>query len=91
MLWRFVRGDSSPAMFEQWVCTTPELELELGPNLYMQAISASYGKPDEADAVRREIESFLVSSRPAPCACLEMRDLQVLAMGHHERQLRTFV
>ncbi|MCE9635663.1 MAG: hypothetical protein K8T90_08160 [Planctomycetes bacterium] len=91
LLWRFVRGDTSPATFEQWVCTTPELEPELGPNLYMQAISASYGRADEVDAVRKEIESFLVTCRPAPCACLEMRDLQVLPMGQHERQLRTFV
>lgn len=88
-LWRFVRGDLSPRAFEQWVCTTPELEGELGPRLYMQAISAAYGNPDEVDAVRKEIESFLVTCRPAACACLEMRDLQVVPMGHHERQFRT--
>jgi hypothetical protein len=90
-LWRFVRGDTSPAEFEQWVCTTPELEAELGPRLYMRAISASYRDPYEIDAVRREIESFLATCRPAACACLEMRDLHVLPMGQHERYFRTFV
>jgi len=90
-LWRFVRGDTTPAAFEQWVCTTPALEAELGASLYLQAISAAYGKPDGVDEVRKEIESFLVTCRPAPCACLEMRDLQVLEMGDHERQLRTLV
>ena len=90
-LWRFVRGDTPPAAFEQWVCATPALESELGPALFMQAISASYGKPYEVDAVRRQIESFLVTCRAAPCACLEMRDLHVVMMGEHDRLFRTLV
>lgn len=90
-LWRFVRGDTSPRAFEQWVCTTPDLEGELGARLYMQAISAAYDHPDKVDAVRKEIESFLVTCRPAACACLEMRDLHVVMMGDHERLFRTLV
>lgn len=90
-LWRFVRGDTPAAEFEQWICTTPELEAELGPSLYMKAISASYRNPGEVDAVRAEIESFLVTCRPSACACLEMRNLDVVAMGRHERKLRTLV
>lgn len=88
-LWRFVRGDTPPRVFEQWVCTTPNIEGELGARLYMQATSAAYDHPDEVDAVRKEIESFLVTCCPAACACLEMRDLQVVPMGHHERRFRT--
>jgi hypothetical protein len=88
-LWRFVRGDMEPRTFEHRVCTTPTLESELGPGLYMRAISAAYGKPEEVDAVRNGVEAFLVTSRPAACACLEMRDLQVVPRGDHERQFRT--
>ena len=86
-LWKFVRGDTAPAAFEQWICTTPELEQVLGPRLYLQAISASYREHDEVDAVRAEIRTFLVTFRPAACACLEMRDLHVVMMGAHEHLL----
>jgi hypothetical protein len=88
-LWRFVRGDMPPAAFEQWTCTTPALESELGAPLYLQAISASYRDPYQIDSVKKAVESFLRTCRPAPCACLEMRDLQVVPMGEHERRLKT--
>src|SRR5262245_11694298 len=90
-LWRFIRGDISPAEFDAWVCTEPEAERALGPQLHLRAISASYGDPYQVDLVKSEIERFLRESVPARCACLEMRDLQVVPMGHHEPRFRTLV
>jgi hypothetical protein len=88
-LWRFVRGDLPPAAFDQWICTTPEVEQELGPDLHMRAISARYTDWDEIDAMKAAIESFLRASASALCACLEMRDLHVVMMGEHRRLFAT--
>jgi hypothetical protein len=87
MLWRFVRGDLPHAAFDLWICATPEVERELGPDLFVRAISARYADWDEIDAVKAAIESFLRASGPTRCACLEMRDLHVVMMGEHGRLL----
>jgi len=88
-LWRYVRGDLSPAAFEQWICAAPEAEQELGPDMYLRAISARCTDWDEIDAVKAAVGSFLRTSRPAACACLEMRDLHVVMMGRHARLFAT--
>lgn len=88
-LWRFARGDMPAGEFEDWVCGTGALERELGPDLYLRAISGGWRKPDDVDRMRAAVMAFLRSNCPSPCACLEMRDLQVVGMGHHDRQFRT--
>jgi hypothetical protein len=89
VLWRFVRGDMPAGAFEDWVCDTRESERELGPILYLRVISGDDRKPDDVDALRAAVEALLRNEGPAPCACLEMRDLHIVVMGHHDRLFAT--
>src|SRR5688572_24801350 len=88
-LWRFVRGDMDSGSFEDWVCATPALERDLGPDLYLRAISGGYRKPDDVDSLRGAVATLLRATCPSPCACLEMRDLHVVMMGEHDRLFAT--
>lgn len=84
-IWRFLRGDTSATAFERWICATPDAEAELGPELYLRTVSADFRDAHEVDAVRAALESFLRTSRPGPCACVEVRDTDVVEMTDQRR------
>jgi hypothetical protein len=80
-LWRFVRGDVPGTEFESWVYRETRLESELGGNLYLAAISTDFSKKGEVWGLRCALAPHARARSPSDCACLRLRDIDVVDMG----------
>jgi hypothetical protein len=86
-VWRFVRGDTTPAEFEQWAYSETTLEALLGPELYMRIISTDYRDRDAVWRVRGELEHFARAAAPMACECVALADTAVVDMANPGRAL----
>jgi hypothetical protein len=80
-LCRFIRGDLAPREFEAWICAEPLAEQRLGPELYLDTVSADFRSPDTVERLRGDLRKYARSNIPCDCRCIELPDLAVLPMG----------
>ena len=83
-LWMFVRGDTAVDAFEPTIYDDSELEALLGPQRYLDLISARFSDPEQVDKVRAELRGWLLEMSPLTCQCVTLPDLAVVDMGDHE-------
>jgi hypothetical protein len=88
-LWKFVRGDTPVEAFEPTIYDDSELEAWLGPQRYLDLISARFGDPEQVDAVRVGLRAFLSEMSPLKCECVTLPDLAVVDMGDHQAVFAT--
>lgn len=77
-LWAFVRGETAPKTFEQWIFDQADLEDPLGA-LHWELLSADYSDRDAVWHLRQALGSAL--DRYRLCGCPRVRDLSALDMG----------
>lgn len=80
-LWRFVRGETSPQVFEAWLYATSELESRLGHQAYGEAISTDFREAEAVWQLRVRLAEILRKSAQARCVCIRLRDLDLVDMG----------
>jgi hypothetical protein len=80
-LWRFVHGELAAPEFEQWVYRTPVLEPLLGPDRYLELISADFGGGPAQRELRKRICDWLDPTGGSRCACLDWRDREKIMLG----------
>ena len=82
-IWRFVRGDTGPREFEQWLyARTDELERRLGAQKALGVLSADYGASAAVADVRRTLRQVAEqASSSLPCRCVTLSNVAVVEMG----------
>ena len=82
-IWRFVRGDTEPREFEQWLyARTNELENCLGAQKALDVLSADYGASAAVADVRKILRAFAEqASSSLPCRCVTLANVAVVEMG----------
>jgi hypothetical protein len=81
-VWRFVRGDTTIADFEQWVyANNAEVELRLGRDRSLQVFSSSYRSSEAVAQVRGVFRAYALATQPLSCQCITLADLSVVDMG----------
>jgi hypothetical protein len=75
-LWAFVREDTPPNFLEQWLLANPELERELGSDLYQMLTKYRFGRRWELDDMRDILRARL---DPPICECDLVPDLAAIA------------
>ena len=89
-LWEFVRGDLAASEFECWLQADPNIEGDLGSELYMEALSADLSDKDQLWSIRNALARH-ARSRPGPsCFCIRLRDVEVVDMGHYRAPTPAF-
>lgn len=68
VLEQFLSGEMSAADFEQWFCTTPELEGILGARAYGELVAFDFKQPHAAHELFRLVRSIYEWARPARLA-----------------------
>ena len=83
---RFVRGDTEPREFEQWLyARTDELERRLGAQKALDVLSADYGTSGAVANVRKIMRAFVEhASSSLACRCVTLADVAVVEMGSPE-------
>ena len=80
-IWRFVRRDMSATDFEQWLYATPALEERLGPQFYLEAVSADFRDREQLYHLRERFEQFARGVTPRTCECVTLADFAVVPMA----------
>jgi hypothetical protein len=80
-LWKFVRGDSTAVEFERWVYGEPELEMELGKDLYLATISTNFSNKEAVWALRCALAAHARARSTVECLCIRLKDMDVVDMG----------
>ncbi len=80
-LWKWVRGDTPTVAFERWLYARPELERELGADLYHAAISTDFSSAEARRAVARSLADHARAHSSSACFCVRLKDLDVVDMG----------
>jgi hypothetical protein len=82
-MWRFVRGDTGPREFEQWLyARTDELENRLGNQKALDLLAADYGSAVAVASVRKILRAFAAqASLSLPCRCVTLANVTVVEMG----------
>lgn len=82
-IWRFVRGDTGPREFEQWLyARTDELEGRLGAQKALDVLSADYGASGAVADVRKSLREVVeLASSSLPCKCVTLSNVAVVEMG----------
>lgn len=80
-VWRFVRGDTAPKLFERWVCAHAEIEQAFGQNLYLDVISADYSDTQAVHELKARLGDWAHDLGPLACRCITLSDLSVVDMG----------
>lgn len=90
-IWRFVRGDTEPREFEQWLyARTNELENRLGAQKALDVLSADYGASAAVANVRKILLVFAAqASLSLSCRCVTLANVAVVEMGSPGDELRT--
>ena len=81
-IWRFLRGDMPVLEFEQWVYGEKTLESTLGPDLYLELISASFKSKDSAYQIKEMLRGFAEARDMSACRCIRVGRPGVIDMGH---------
>jgi hypothetical protein len=81
MLWKFVRGDLPASEFEMWLYSQPELELQLGKESYLAAISTDFSHGSEVWKLRCALAPLARAGTRVGCVCIRLRDVDVVDMG----------
>src|SRR5688572_1825411 len=80
-VWRFVRGDTPPDEFARWTYSHDALEPELGPDLYLEVISADLRDRETVFRLRQRLREWAEHASALPCRCLTLADRALLDMG----------
>lgn len=81
-VWRFVRGDTPVAEFEQWVyANSAEVEVRLGRQSSLQVFSASYQSSEAVAQVKEMFRAYALATQALSCQCITLSDLSVADMG----------
>ena len=89
-IWRFVRGDTEPREFEQWLYARPdELEGRLGAQKALDVLSADYGTSGAIEDVRKIMRAFAEQASSLPCRCVTLANVAVVEMGSPGDELGT--
>src|SRR4051794_9844278 len=88
-IWRFVRGDTKPRDFEQWVDYSPLLYEQLGEDLYQDLFSTDYGSRGDVVDLKERLCAWANEHRPSHCQCITLPDLTVVDMGEHDQVFET--
>ena len=81
-IWRFVRRDLRASKFEKWFYAEADLELLLGPELHLAALSTDFSNREAVRALRIALAAFARAHWPFDCLCIRLRDLDVVDMGY---------
>jgi len=68
VLEQFLAGEMSPADFEQWLCTTNDLETTLGARAYRELLAFDFKQRDAAYELARLVRSVYEYTRPGMLA-----------------------
>jgi len=85
-IWQFVRGDTSPRDFEDWLYSSTEIETRLG-SLYLDVISANYKDAQVVWKVKDGLALWAREHTPLNCRCFTLPDLAVINMGHESSEI----
>lgn len=89
-LWRFVRGDMPASEFEAWVYRDETIETFLGPEAYLDLISADFGSEKSTPEIRLHLKNLLLENIPdQACQCVRLADSAIVDMGEHEEIFKT--
>ena len=81
-VWRFVRGDTPVAEFEQWVyANSAEVEVRLGRQASLHVFSANYQSSESAAQVKEAFRAYALAAERLSCQCITLSDLSVADMG----------
>jgi hypothetical protein len=81
VLWKFVRGDLQASDFETWLYRQPDLESQLGKDLYLAAISTDFSNRSEVWKLRCALADHVRARTSIGCMCIRLRDVDVVDMG----------
>lgn len=79
-IWRFVRGDTPSAQFEQWVYANPQLAESLPEDIYMDRLSTDYRATRQQAELRKRRSRYMLDTQVLPCECQKLPTLVVLDM-----------
>ena len=89
-IWRFVRGDTDAASFEQWLYAHSELEDTLGNALYLELISADYRNVEAIRHARDILEGIARKRSILACECVTLPDTAIIGMADPGQALTHF-
>lgn len=91
-IWEFLRGDLEPVDFEQWLYSEPELEGQLGYDLYLETISANYSCKRNVYEIKVRLEAYARESSNLRCQCITLPMIADIGMGDDDEEIvfRTF-
>ena len=77
-LWRFVRGDTDVAVFEQWIYARSEdLESRLGKQAALEVLAADYRSPEAVGRVKELLRDYAARVSNMGCRCVTLPNLAV--------------
>lgn len=86
ILWKFIRGDLSTSVFEQWLYTNKNFEQTADNAFYLEAISTDFNHQSELVLLKKNLENFLRQRYPLNCECITLNDVTVIDIGSDQRQ-----
>jgi hypothetical protein len=87
-LWRFVRGDTGVAEFEQWIYAhSAELDLRLGEQAAMQVLAADYRSPEVLARVKELLREYAEGASDLDCRCITLPSVAVIDMGDESERV----
>jgi hypothetical protein len=84
ILWQFVRGDTPPQVFEQWLYSAPQLEVVFGERLYMKSIETNFADRNAVGLLKKDLGVFAAKRDQGLCHCVRHPNLAVVDMGNHD-------
>lgn len=88
-LWKFVRGDMTPAEFDYWACRDSNLESRLGNPFWLDMVSVNYSMGDDVKQIRKQLEDYLLAATERSCECIRLGNIAIIDMGNHEETFRS--
>jgi hypothetical protein len=79
MCWAFARGDIEPSTFESWLYSDRIAEMALGPDLFLETVSADFDSTYRVADLRDVLSKILPS--PAPCSCHTIPNYHLTTIG----------
>jgi hypothetical protein len=80
-LWRFVRGDTGIAAFEQWIyACSDEVESRLGKPAVLELLAADYRSPEAVARVKELLREYVERVSSLECRCVTLANVAVIDM-----------